>query len=213
MFITKRTVFRALPVFSRRCGWDRDESGSAMVVVLVILAILSLLGGLLTQSSTTELQIAGNDRLHKETFYAADGASELASELLEQNIACPTGFTNAVRGNIEVDTLDFWQNTEKSIRTPGVPDENLNLSDFHLPTGFTPGEPHTTFTVGGRARFIPGSAIQMAAAYEGKGKASGAGGAYLLFEIAAQRLGWANSRSIVRTQWRHVIGTEGSCIP
>lgn len=193
-----------------------QECGSAIIVSLVILAVLSLLVQILTQSSTTEMDIAGSDRVYKETFYAADGATELAAELLEQNIACPTGFADATKirgGLIEVTTLAFWQNTADSIETPGDGGVGEQPRDFFLPTGYTPGAPHTNFTLGGRTRFALGGAIEMAAGYEGKGKAAAAAGVHLIYDIGTQRVGQAKSQSIVWTQYRHVAGSEGACIP
>lgn len=212
MCIIRRKLFR--PTFRVKNTLDIDESGSALLIALIILAVISLLGGILVQSSTTEVQVAGNDRLYKETFYAADGVTELAAELLEQDIACPVGFTNSVRGNlIKVNTLAFWQNSENAVQTPGDGGAGEGPRDFYLPDGYTPGQPHTNFTVGGKAQFAVGSAIEMAAGYEGKGKAAGAGGVQLIFDIAAQRVGVNKSQSIVRTQWRHVVGSEEICQP
>jgi hypothetical protein len=203
-----------------RCNPDsqgflqHNETGSALIVAIVILAVLSLLSQILVQSSSTESKIAGNDRLHQETFYAADGATELAAELLEQNIACATGFTNATRGGlISVNTLAFWQNSDDSVEMPGDGGVGERPRDFHLPVGYAAGEPHTNFTIGGNARFALGSALEMPAGYEGKGKASASGGTHLIFDIATQRVGNAGSESIVWTQYRHVTGTEGICIP
>jgi hypothetical protein len=216
MFTTKRRAFNF------RCGSCNglhrldNERGSAIIVALVILAVLSLFVQILTQSSTTEIQIAGSDRVHKETFYAADGATELAAELLEQNVACPTGFTGATKvrgGLIEVETLAFWQNTEDSVQTPGDGGAGEQPRDFFLPTGYNVGAPHTNFTIGGRTRFAVGSAIEMAAGYEGKGKAAAAAGTHIIYDIATQRVGLAKSQSIVWTQYRHVTGSEGTCIP
>jgi len=213
MFTLKRRAFNFCRIFRRRGNLPRNERGSAIIVALVILAVLSLLVQILTQSSTTESEIAGSDRVYNETFYAADGATELAAELLEQNIACPSGFTKNNRGGlIEVSNLDFWLNTEDAVETPGDGGDGEQPRDFFLPIGYTPGEPHTNFTLGGRTKFALGGAIEMAAGYEGKGKAAAMGGAHLIYDIATQRIGRAKSQSIVWTQYRHVTGSEGSCI-
>lgn len=214
MFITKRTVFDLDPGPHHRDTHLGNERGSALIVAIVVLAVLSLIIQTLTKSSITEIEIAGNDRLHKETFYAADGATELAAELLEQNIACPTGFVNMTRGGlVEVSTPAFWQNTPDSVETPGDGGAGDQPRDFYLPSGYNAGEPHTNFTIGGSAKFALGSALQMAAGYEGKGKAVASGGAHLIYDIASQHVGRAKSQSVVWTQYRHVTGSEGECIP
>ena len=53
-----------------------DERGSVLVVALLILLALSLLGVAGISTSTTELQIAGNQYRGVQAIYAADAGSE-----------------------------------------------------------------------------------------------------------------------------------------
>ena len=71
-----------------------NEDGFVLVTGLMILVILTLIGIAATRNTTIELQIAGNDRLHKETFYEAEAGAIFGSELLEQNFNCGTGFAS-----------------------------------------------------------------------------------------------------------------------
>ena len=50
----------------------RDKDGSALVMALMILVILTLIGIAATNTSTIEIQIAGNEKTYKEAFYKAD---------------------------------------------------------------------------------------------------------------------------------------------
>lgn len=59
----------------------------------MMLLVLTMLGIAATTNTSIELQIAGNDRVHKETFYQAEAGAILGSELLEQNFNCSTGFS------------------------------------------------------------------------------------------------------------------------
>jgi Tfp pilus assembly protein PilX len=68
-----------------------NETGSLMVIGVVILMLLTFIGIAITTTTSIELQIAGNDKLQKFAFYTADGATEVASELLEQNLGCMAG--------------------------------------------------------------------------------------------------------------------------
>ena len=70
----------------------QNEEGFVLITGLMILVILTLLGIAATRNTSIELQIAGNDKLHKETFYAAEADDILGTEVLEQNFACPVGF-------------------------------------------------------------------------------------------------------------------------
>ncbi|PXF60360.1 MAG: hypothetical protein C4B58_00555 [Deltaproteobacteria bacterium] len=50
----------------------RDKDGSALVIALMILVILTLIGIAATNTSIIEMQIAGNEKAYKEAFYKAD---------------------------------------------------------------------------------------------------------------------------------------------
>ena len=186
------------------------QNGSAMVVALIIMALLTIIGHLATRSTTQELRIATNDYRYKEAFYTADGTTELAAELLEQNIACSRGFyENAQRGGlIDVLVIDFWKNDLDPTRTPSDADR-----DIRIPIGNDDTQPHTNIVVGGVTGFGTGSALQIAAGYEGKGKSISGGGAFMLFDQSVQHRGNFDAEACVRTQWRHIIGDEGICDP
>jgi hypothetical protein len=55
-----------------------DEKGIAMVVALIILLVLTLIGFSSINTSTFESNIAGNERLGTEAFYAAEGCLQIA---------------------------------------------------------------------------------------------------------------------------------------
>jgi hypothetical protein len=196
-----------------------QESGSAMTVALIILALLTIIGHVATRSTTNEVIIASNDTRFKEAFYIADGSTELSSELLEQNIACPTGFNNLSRGNpglIEVVTNDFWRNMAVPASTPSDVNRDFYISPDPanpLGPGYAGNDPRINVRLAGNTQFSTGSALQVAAGYEGKGKSTAAGGAILVYDQYTQHIGRFRTQSIVRVQWRHVIGTEGTCNP
>ncbi len=189
-----------------------NEKGSLMVIAIVILALLTIVGLSITTTTSIELQIAGNDKLYKRAFYTADGGTEVGSELLEQNLGCVgIGFTETDIGDssdtaIRVLNASFGDNTSAT-------EPSENDPDFFFPVTFATDStiPHTNVTVGGNTALSTGTAIQMAAGYEGKGKGAGAGGAYILYDMYSQHLGQSNSESIIGIQWRHIIGTEGAC--
>ena len=186
-----------------------NQNGSAMVIAMIIMALLAIIGHLATRSTSLEVQMASNDMRYKQTFYTADGLTELGSELIEQNIACPQGFTNSVRGGlIDVQETAFWKNDLDPNRMPANDDR-----DILIPVGAADDAPHTNIVIGGNKEFSTGSALQVAAGYEGKGKSTAGGGAYLVYDQITQTTGTFNTESIIRVQWRHVIGTEGTCVP
>ena len=197
----------------RRWCQMNNTNGGVTIAALLILAVLTIIGISSISTSNIEVQIATNDKVHKMAFYAADGGTELGTELLELNIACASGFTNnlSVTDDVTVVDGDFWMqndepkdgsdnvipypsDTERDVLINNAAGTNTNLSIFGV----------TALGVGG--------AIEMAAGYEGKGKGAAGGGVSLLYQIFSQHLGLADSESVVAIEWRHNIGTEGTCM-
>jgi hypothetical protein len=127
--------------------------------------------------------------------------------MLEQNIACPNGF-NFI-GSLDIDdvtvfTKAFWliENEPTSdYPSDAVRDIRINRT----------ASAHTNLSIYGSTQLSTGSAIQMVAGYEGKGKGAGSGGAYVIYNVYSKHMGRDNSRSMVMSQWRHMIGQEGAC--
>ena len=86
---------------------------------------------------------------------------------------------------------------------PGL-DQTLTLDEYRE-------TPHTNISVGGASRFSKGSAIQMAAGYEGLGKGSAAGGGSIIFDVYAERIGINNTSSTHFMQWVHLIKPSPGC--
>jgi len=188
------------------------ENGSITVLALIMLALLTLLGVAATMTSSIEVQIAGNDDRYKKALYEADGGTEVGFEMLEQNIACPMGFSTFIEGvgldigDVHVDTKDFWLNLDPP--TGEYPSDIVRDIVIYGPSP----APRTNLSIYGATQMSTGSAIQMSAGYEGKGKGVGAGGAYLVYRVYSQHKGRANSQAEIMSQWRHLVGQEGACI-
>jgi len=193
--------------------WDviSDDEGTVLILILLIIALVTLAGISSIDTSTTEVQTATNDMRHKIAFYTAEGGLDVASELLEQNLCCPAGFTEDVEdsgettiGTTRVAELDFWKNTV-------LTDPSDANRDIFFPENYGSG-PHTNIKMAGSTVQGIGSALQMAAGYEGKGKGAAGGGGHIVYNIHAQHLGNSNTVSELMIQWRHVIGQEEDCL-
>jgi len=189
------------------------QDGLVTVAALFFLIILTIMGTSAISTSNMEVQIATNDEIHKITFYAADGGAELGTELAELNVACPAGFAsdNLVIGDITIIDRDFWMQNGKPVDGANnvVPYPSDTERDIRIDDD---AGNHTNLSIYGQTAFGVGGAIEMAAAYEGKGKAAASGGVTLDYQIYSQHLGYANSESIVALHWQHVVGSEGTCM-
>jgi hypothetical protein len=178
------------------------QDGLVTVAALFFLIILTIMGTSAISTSNMEVQIATNDEIHKMTFYAADSGADLGTELVELNIACPNGFASddlAIGdGSITVIDRDFWMQEDEPTDGADVVWDDAAGNQ-------------TSLTIFGQTAYGIGGAIEMAAAYEGKGKAAASGGVILEYDIRSQHRGYANSESIVELEWQHVVGNEGTC--
>lgn len=214
-----------------------DERGFVLVAALVILVLLSVLGISAINNTITEKQISANDREANQTFYQAEGGLDLAIELLEQNINCPTGF-----GSISLNTNPTVDNVLDYIFDPGPaagpnddratlgydPNNRITVTNLDFYLNDTPSLPsdsnrdafvsatasgtHGNFTYSGQAKTAAGNSMQMAAGYEGRGKGAAGGGVIITYDVYSQSFGITNSQSTVSVQWRHVVGLEDACL-
>jgi hypothetical protein len=72
--------------------------------------------------------------------------------------------------------------------------------------------PRTNIVAWGETRLSSGSAIQMAAGYEGKGKSAATGGGIIAYTIHSRHEHrQTNSESHIVIEYNHLIGQEGDC--
>jgi uncharacterized protein (UPF0333 family) len=205
----------------------RNEGGFVLVVALLIMVVLTIIGIAATNTTIFELNISGNDRVHKRTLYQAEAGAVLSTEVLEQNINCVTGFTGKdVDGNVVADledTIRAWSRTTNDRNalamyldplpwtantcTPTDPDgPNISYPINNLNSAVE----LTDAYLGGNIEMLPGGSLVMAAGYERKGKSAAGGGTARNYDIISRHRGLNNSQSTVIFGWRHIVGEESS---
>jgi hypothetical protein len=177
-----------------------------------MLIVLTLLGIAATTTSTIEVQISGNDKLFKQTFAEADGGTEVGGELIEQNIEDRNWPENHEQGDVKVltamdaSTGNIYMNRESDLVPPDEGQPSDTNRDAYFPKSAGTNVAHTNLRVVGNTRLSTGSAVQMAAGYEGKGKAAAGGGAWVVYDVRAQHIKpKQKTKAQVRLQWRHVL--------
>jgi hypothetical protein len=63
----------------------QGEQGSVLIVSIMVLALLSIVAFSSVRSSTTEVQIAGNELQHQKYFFTAEAGIDHAVKLLEEH--------------------------------------------------------------------------------------------------------------------------------
>jgi len=180
-----------------------NENGSAIVMALVVLVVLTIVGFVAIRTSNIELLIAGNDARHKITFYAADGGTETGIELVEQNIEERSFGSSCVWGATNIIIPNFWENIED---TDGLPPDNniptVTNRDVQIPNI---GGGDVYLKMYGNTQLSTGNALQIAAGYEGMGKGSAGGGAFIVYDVRSFASAPMNSQARVRQKWLHLI--------
>lgn len=205
-----------------------DEGGYVLVGALLILVLLTLLGLSATTSTNLEIQVAASDRTHKETFYTADGGTEIGAELVEQSIwdfptvtlptqTLPNNDIVSVSGNLYLPT-NYQQLYLKPVVATSVVAASLTTRDAYFnydtvvvngvlvpnldPTGTR--VPRTDIQIGSRSVPNAGGAMQQLAGYEGKGKGAPGSGIARMYQIDSISFGTNNSQSWLTAEWRHL---------
>lgn len=161
------------------------QTGSALVIAVIVLAILGAIGIASLDVAELNLFVAANDRDAKDAFFHADSGANMGHEYLEISI--------------ETANSTFYG----SDATTWV-DDAFNASQF-LTTFYTQGTMATFIRSGALdSGVLPGSAMQIGAGYEGVGKGAAGGGTFTNYLIRSHRDGRRNSVAEVDIGWRHI---------
>ncbi len=194
-----------------------NQEGFVLVLSMLIMVVLIVIGVTSIKTSRVELEIAGNEKFHQQTFYEAESGISISKEAIRLNHdENPSGFTPNRNDNWSVDVTvladnntvavvspNLWQNTG-AIICPTDANRDIYFPYNYDDTDPDNVEPHTNITATGRTVFGVGGALQMSAGYEGVGKGSAAGGSHKLYDIVSQRSGYRKSESTVQAEWRFV---------
>lgn len=165
------------------------ETGSALVVSLIIMAILAALGVACLDSADTNILLSANDRDTKNAFFFADSGINIGEVFLETAIE---------EGNATFfgDSADTWVNSTVCAFSP---------NDFPLTANQGAGNQLTYIRSGALgAGPVGGYSIQMGTGYEGIGKSAAHGGTFTTYLIRSHRDGARESVSEIDAAWRHI---------
>src|SRR6056297_2446501 len=143
-----------------------NERGSAIVIAMLALMVVTLIGLSTIDTAITERTIATNEILQKQAFYEADGGTEMAAELIEYNIDTVTGFT-AESGEdtvifkdandnplVYVENFAFWLNNDDDIAWEDGQIDTDTDRDFYITTDNE--QSITNLRVGSSSHLLPG---------------------------------------------------------
>ena len=196
------------------------EDGFVLVLAMCILVVLSFIGLSVSNITDTDLQVAGNDRLHKETFYQADSGTELGWLLAYYNAICiqvnsadngfaptnPAGTKRTFPNNQIVSNITF---AEPHALAGAVSDTNRDVA--YYPGGsVNDAKPHTNLLYNVTQGAAAGSGLQMVSGYEGPLGVSATTGVKRNYDIYSQHKGVRNSESVITLGWQLSLGIVNS---
>lgn len=185
-----------------------NQNGLALIFALMVLVALTSVAMVAIRIGTSNLDQAAYDKFHKMNFFKTDADTELVSEMIEQNIeqrgfgdaSPPIGYGND--GSISVYKSDFYLNTEDPTCAVNIPTETNR--DIQV-TNSSDETNESFIRVYGDRQFNPGSGIEIAAGYHGRGKGAASGGVQIIYTIRAYGKGMGSSQTRLSLRWRHVM--------
>jgi hypothetical protein len=219
----------------------KNEGGSVLIIVILILIIMTVIGFAANNTSNIETQISGNDKFSKIAFHGADGGTEAAISLIEENISCPLGFgdppnslynptlcssftDDIIIGQVIVpDGNEDFKSNEVDTITPTHPSDPPNPANrdtyYYYPDDFAGNPPldpasnqaHVNQTYNYTVGLGTGSSSKQLAGYDGAGKSAANSGGVMIFDLPAQRVESSDCVDCVRGRYEHRIGQEGTC--
>ena len=191
--------------FLKSISEPTSQSGSALVISVIVLAILAALGISALDVAGINLFISANDRDTKKTFFHADSGANIGHEYIEAEHFSSDNSTNSTF--YESNANDWMNATNSTSLSPETPvwGDGLSCTEPQFLSYYV-GENMGTYVRAGvlRTGLLEGSAAQIGAGYEGIGKSASHGGTYTNYLIRSRRYGQRNSFAEVDLGWRHV---------
>ncbi len=180
----------------------KHEEGFVLVVALLGLLVVTVLGVLALSTSTTEVMMAGNERLREINFSWAEGGLEIAQPVINY-VAFP-GHSSCASGSVCAGIVSDFATFQQELRT-GTPFSTLDTCilnpNFTLTVGTTTVRVDVDYMSGGPCE---GSAIEFASGYEGIGSGGGGGGICVYFRVNSMARSDVGSESVVGGVYKYV---------
>lgn len=176
---------------------ELDEKGFVLVVSLILLLVITLVGVLALSTSTTEVMIAGNQRIVEMNHVSADGGKSILRPIIEEFIyAEPADMTKfpIIKGKFEIDPSlqnELKQNDSDFDGIPNPPSPNHDdETDAHnnpdILIALPAHDPQNTvrididnlYTAGN-----PGTAMMFGTGTKGHGRSMAKGGTYVVYKV------------------------------
>ena len=175
-----------------------DERGMALISALLLIMIVSLMAVGISSDTSMDVRIAGYHKFKAVSFGYAESGSSAATEILEENIfdagwpgTPPFSYpllSGLYNGTVTIDDGNFYMEDNPSgnvVEMTGDIKADIIIQRL-------------------LSILATGGAIQMASGYEGVGKAAGAGGVHVIYDIETHGYGSDSAESRLGQHYRYV---------
>ena len=122
-----------------------NEEGSAIVIALIILVLLTMIGITATDNTVIELQIVRNEAIYRQNFYRAESAVVELGQIMEDNnlLAAYNWLTGSATA-LDMEVVANWDwnaggNAQLSNNMDNAADVNNNTAQAAISNGIASG--------------------------------------------------------------------------
>jgi len=118
-----------------------DEQGSALILVMILMSVLTIIGFSSINTTSIELQIVRNERIYQDNFYKAESAAREGLQFLEEatldqlNDRNFTTFVWLKQDDSAVDMTDTANWSAANSSTAAVPDADYSVNEKGIAAG------------------------------------------------------------------------------
>lgn len=184
-----------------------DESGSVIIMAVLILITLTIMGIWASNTTVTEYQIASNDQFHKIAFTNADSGVYVSPKLISKAINESTPQNDTVMGLFG---FAFENGTDENAlydQILGYANWDDGITDISMANNVY----NETIEVDirrTRQQLVAGGGVEFASGAEGVGVGS-TGGVNIFYTLDSIGPGPRQSVANVRAEYRKVLGLPG----
>jgi hypothetical protein len=206
-------------------GFDADfQRGTAIIMAMLILLVLSVIGVYAVSTSTVETKITGVEQGFQEAFYTADAGEPVGTYVTKQILHYDPQTSSDLASALGTQFPSSIVNS--TLYTSGKLFNNLTTRDLSEPQPGTTADINAALTSSvalGLPAYVqllikidrlqsmtmPGGGVEFASGYEGVGLGGGGGVAVLYGVDSVGRYGLRGAESRVNVGYRYVPGVAG----
>jgi hypothetical protein len=199
-----------------RISKAESQQGTAIIMALLILLVLSVIGVYAVSSSTVETKITGVERGYQEAFYTADSGEPIGVETVKRILqddpltvgALGSPWNNVVNTDLlNMDGEIFTDSRNADQPQPGTADIDSQGDGANLGL---PSYVRLLIDIDRlKSHHLPGGGVEFGSGYEGIGFGGGGDVAVLYSVDSVGRYAMRGAESRVYVGYRHVPGLAG----